>query len=158
MVKNNYLSSFINIHHHHIPLLTLCGKSVKQSHCPWAAEWFKSSFLTLQGKPNTHAWGPSHHTTFPLSFRVVDQSHPPPRVQVPHATVRRRVVPTHVLAICIWDQSSRGGGYVHLPGQSGTELPDYHILGMRLCDILCVWKIINSHIRIMRRGNMRTNN
>jgi hypothetical protein len=30
------------------------------------------------------------------------------------------------------NQNSSGGGYVHLPGQSGTRLTAYHIYGMWL--------------------------
>ena len=65
-------------YHHHIPLVTLCSRSVKQSHYPWAAERFKSSLLTVQGKPNTHARSTngSPQATFPLSSQVVDQGHP----------------------------------------------------------------------------------
>ena len=73
MVENNYFfhlsTIFIIII---VPLLTLCGKSVKQSHCPWAAEQFESILLTLQGKPNTHAWGaksPTQHFPFLLVSR-----------------------------------------------------------------------------------------
>ena len=57
-VENNYLSSFINIHHHHVPLLTLCGKRVRQSQWPVRNRRFESNFLTLQGKPNAHTWAP----------------------------------------------------------------------------------------------------
>ena len=66
-------------YHHHIPLVTLCSRSVKQSHCSWVAERFESSLLTLQGKSNTHAQSTdeSLQATFPLSSRVVDQGHPP---------------------------------------------------------------------------------
>ena len=73
MVENNYFfyhsTIFIIII---VPLLTLCGKNVKQSHCPWAVERFESSLLTLQGKPNTHAWGaksPTQHFPFLLVSR-----------------------------------------------------------------------------------------
>ena len=72
MVENNYFSSFNHILIVIVPLLTLCGKSVKQSHCPWAAEWFESILLTLQGKPNSQAWGaksPTQHFPFLLVSR-----------------------------------------------------------------------------------------
>ena len=86
-------------YHHHLPLVTLCSRSVKQSHCSWVAERFESSLLTLQGKPNTHARGTdgSPQATFPLSSRVVDQGHPP-QVHGPTDYGRRRVVPARVLA------------------------------------------------------------
>jgi hypothetical protein len=43
---------------------------------------FELNFLTLQGKPNTHAWSTegSPQATFALPFRIVEQGHPP-RVQ-----------------------------------------------------------------------------
>ena len=86
-------------YHDHLSVVTLCSRSVKQSHYPWAAERFESSLLTLQGKPNTHARGTdgSPQATFPLSSRVVDQGHPP-QVHGPTDYGRRRVVPARVLA------------------------------------------------------------
>ena len=86
-------------YHHHISLVTLCSRSVKQSQCLWAAEWFESSLLTLQVKPNTHARSTdgSPQATFPLYSRVVDQGHPP-QVHGPTDYGRRRVVPARVLA------------------------------------------------------------
>ena len=65
-------------HHHHLPLLTLCGRRVKQSQTMRSVR-FESNLLTWPGRPNTHAWGSTSrfaHATFPLSFRVVDQGHP----------------------------------------------------------------------------------
>ena len=108
-------------YHHHLPLVTLCGKSIKQSHCQWAAERFKSSFLTLQDKPNTHAWGtksPTQH--FP--------SLPRPSIRVTHLDYRVRLLCTRMLAA--WERCAmfkEGKSKVHSQVQSGTLLTDYHI-------------------------------
>ena len=51
----NYLHS-IRLSIIFVPLLTLCGKEIKQSQYPWAAEQFEPNFQSLQGKSNTHAW------------------------------------------------------------------------------------------------------
>ena len=60
-------------YHHHIPLVTLCGKSVKQSQTMRSGR-FESSFLTLQGKPNTHAWGMKSPTQlFPFLLVLRDR-------------------------------------------------------------------------------------
>ena len=64
-----------HVHHPHLSLLTLCGKRVKQSQTVRSGR-FESNLLTWPGRPNTHVWEQVTHTTFPLSFRVVDQGHP----------------------------------------------------------------------------------
>ena len=66
-------------HHHLLSLLTLCSRRVKQFQTVRSGR-FESNLLTWPGRPNTHAWGSTSrfaHATFPLSFRVVDQGHPP---------------------------------------------------------------------------------
>ena len=84
-------------------------------------EWrpIRIEFLTLQGKPNTHAWGNEvTHATFPLSFPSVDQGHPP-RLQST-ATLQPHVGRMRT-------SFKEGESKVHSPVQSGTLLTDYHI-------------------------------
>src|SRR6185312_10233693 len=45
-----------HIYHHHLSLLTLCGKRVKQSQTVRSGR-FESNLLTWPDRPNTHAWG-----------------------------------------------------------------------------------------------------
>ena len=76
---NNYFSSINHIHHHHLSLLTLCSRRVKQSQTVRSRR-FESNLLTWPGRPNTHTFGtPSgrSQTTVCLSFQSVDQGHPP---------------------------------------------------------------------------------
>ena len=69
---SKYIHIIIIIFH----LLLYVAENVKQSQTVRSRR-FKSSFLTLQGKPNTHVWGTKSPTTFPLSFPSVNQGHPP---------------------------------------------------------------------------------
>ena len=118
------------IHHpHHLPLFTLCGKRVKQSQTLRSGR-FESNLLTWLGRPNTHAWGSTSrfaHATFPLSFRVVDQGHPP-RLQ--ESTPRYDAgswafLHPHVAA---WEQHSKTVGSMFRPRfNSVLKLTDYHI-------------------------------
>src|SRR6185437_11909164 len=55
------------IHHHHLSLLTLCGKRVKQSQTVRSGR-FESNLLTWPGRPNTHVWEPSHPHDFSPFF------------------------------------------------------------------------------------------
>ena len=63
-------------YHHHIPLVTLCGKSVKQSQTVRSRR-FESSFLTWPRKPNTHVWEPSHPHNFSPFFSCCGTGPPP---------------------------------------------------------------------------------
>src|SRR6185503_372581 len=56
-----------HIHHHHLSLLTLCGKRVKQSQTVRSGR-FKSNLLTWPGRPNTHVWEPRHPHDFSPFF------------------------------------------------------------------------------------------
>ena len=118
-----------HIHHHHLSLLTLCGKRVKQSQTVRSGR-FESNLLTWPGRPNTHAWGSTSrfaHATFPLSFRVVDQGHPP-RLQ--ESTPRYGAgswafLHPHVAA---WEQRSKMVGSMFQPQCNPVlKLTDYHI-------------------------------
>ena len=66
---NKHVGISIQIHsyyHHYLPLVTLCSRSVKQSHWSWAAA-DSNRVLNLAGKPNTHAWeakSPTQHFPF----------------------------------------------------------------------------------------------
>ena len=112
-------------HHHHRPLLTLCGRRVKQSQTVRSGR-FESNLLTWPGRPNTHAWGSTSrfaHATFPLSFRVVDQGHPP-RLQESTPGVRL-LVPAHVAAC---EPSSKRVREKSTPRfDQVLKLTDYHI-------------------------------
>ena len=60
-------------YHHHITLVTLCDKSVKQSQTMGRGR-FESSFLTWPGKPNTHVWGTTPPTQlFPFLLMLRDR-------------------------------------------------------------------------------------
>ena len=76
----NHTTEFINIIFH---LLLYVTEIVKQSQIVRSGR-FESSFLTLQGKPNTRMGNYTTHTIFPLSSWFVDQGHPL-RVQEVHA-------------------------------------------------------------------------
>ena len=77
-------------HYHHLSLLTLCGKRVKQSQIVRSGR-FESNLLTWPGRPNTHVWEPSHpHDFFPF-FPGCGSGSPTSSTRI-HATVRRRVV------------------------------------------------------------------
>ena len=67
------------------------------------------------------------HATFPLSSRVVDQGHPL-KYMAPRTTDDAGSC-QHVYLL---GNEFKRVGEVHLPVQSGTELTDYHILGMWL--------------------------
>jgi hypothetical protein len=56
-------------------------------------------------------------TTFPLSFRVVDQGHPL-EYRGPWTTERSQVVAAIALTMCPWERSQEGEGKVHSPIQS----------------------------------------
>ena len=74
---NNYLSSSNqHIHHHHLSLLTLCGKRVKQSQTVRIGR-FESNLLTWPGRPNTHAWEQSHPRNSSLQFPLHGTGPPP---------------------------------------------------------------------------------
>ena len=53
------------IHHHHLPLLTLCGKRVKQSQTVRSGR-FESNLLTWSGRPNTRMGTESPTRLFPF--------------------------------------------------------------------------------------------
>ena len=78
-------------------------------------------FLTLQGKPNAHAWGaksPTQH--FPFLSRLWIRANP--------LDYRVRLLCTRMLAAWEWcAMFKEGEGKVHSPVQSGTLLTDYHI-------------------------------
>ena len=50
------LISSNHIKHHFVPLLTLCGKGIKQSQFPRETDNSESNFQPCKGKPNTHTW------------------------------------------------------------------------------------------------------
>ena len=50
------LISSNHIKHRFVPLLTLCGKGIKQSQFPRETDDSESNFQPCKGKPNTHAW------------------------------------------------------------------------------------------------------
>ena len=50
------LISFNHIEHCFVPLITLCGKGIKQSQFPRETDDSESNFQPCKGKPNTHAW------------------------------------------------------------------------------------------------------
>ena len=58
------------------------------------------------------------HATFPFSFRLVDQDHPP-RLQ--------STTTLHPHVGCMRTSFKEGESKVHSPVQSGTLLTDYHI-------------------------------
>ena len=60
------LISSNHIKNRFIPLLTLCGKEIKQSQYPRETDDSELNFQPCKGKPNTHAWStvkslPSNH-------------------------------------------------------------------------------------------------
>ena len=71
-----------------IPLLTLCGKWIKQSQFPRETDDSESNFQPCKSKPNTHAWSavkplPSNrwllilvHGSVPLSPTTGNKPHP----------------------------------------------------------------------------------
>ena len=71
-----------------VPLLTLCGKGIKQSQYPQETDDSESNFKPCKGKPNTHAWStveslPSNRLPFisvrgtePLSPTIGHQPRP----------------------------------------------------------------------------------
>ena len=74
-------------------------------------------FLTLQGKPNTHAWGtksPTQH--FPFLSR--------PWIRVTHLDYRIRLLCTHMLVAL---ERCAAESKVHSQVRSGNLLTDYHI-------------------------------
>ena len=105
-------------YHHHIPLVTLCGKSVKQSQTVRGGR-FESSFLTWPGKPNTHIWGTTPPTwLFP--FLLVS------RYILTALDYRIYRLCTHALAR--WYQSKDGGEVCPTPQSNQVlKLTDYHI-------------------------------
>ena len=67
-MSNIYLSSINHIdHQHHVSLLTLCVKRVKQSQTLRSGR-FELNLLTWPGRPNTHVWEPSHPHDFSPFF------------------------------------------------------------------------------------------
>ena len=50
------LISSNHIEHCFVPLLTLCGKGIKQSQFSRETDDSESNFEPCKGKPNTHAW------------------------------------------------------------------------------------------------------
>ena len=118
-----------HIHHHHLSLLTLCGKRVKQSQTVRSGR-FESNLLTWPGRPNTHAWGStSHfaHVTFPFNSRCTEQAHRP-RLQ--ESTPRYGAgswasLHPHVAA---WEQCSKTVGSMFRPWCNPVlKLTDYYI-------------------------------
>ena len=78
-------------------------------------------FLTLQGKPNTHAWGAKSSTQqFPFLSR--------PWIRVTHLDYWVRLLCTRMLTA--WERCvmfEEGESKVHSQVQLGTLLTDYHI-------------------------------
>ena len=97
---------------HRFHLLLYVTEIVKQFQTMRSGR-FESNFLTLQGKPNTQAWGTTSPTwLFPLSFQSVDQGHPP-RLQSP------TTLHPHV-ALILDKGPEESGSQVHSLVQSGT--------------------------------------
>ena len=89
---NNYFSSINHIHHHHLSLLTLCSRRVKQSQTVRSGR-FESNLLTWPGRPKHTSRGYSQSHTCNISpFFPGCGSGPPTSTTRIHATVRRRVV------------------------------------------------------------------
>jgi hypothetical protein len=122
-------------------------QSIKQSQSPRETDDFWIEFHNLARDPNSH--------TRKLSFLGNRSPHIPGRGSAPpQATAGPYAHPmcrTYVYSATVWpysrllcrtyshmlvrvniNQNLSGGGYVHLPGQSGTRLTAYHIYGMWL--------------------------
>ena len=115
------------IHHHHLSLLTLCGKSVKQSQIVRSGR-FESNLLTWPGRPNTHAWEQSHPRNSSLQFPLHGTGPPPSTTRI-HATVRRRVV-SLLAPACGRMRNNvqrRWEGMFRLRFNPVLKLTDYHI-------------------------------
>ena len=116
-------------YHHHLSLLTLCGKMVKQSQTMRRGR-FESNLLTWPGRPNTHAWGSMSrfaHTTFPFNSRRTEHAHRP-RLQeyTPRYDAGSwALLHPHVAA---WEQHSKTVGSMFRPRCNPVlKLTDYHI-------------------------------
>ena len=115
MVGNNYLSSFNHIYPHHLPLLTLCGKRVKQSQTVRSGR-FESNLLTWPGRPK-HTHGnrvPTQHFSF-LSGSWI-------RVTILDYRVRRLYT-----RACMRTSSKRVREKSTLRSDQVLKLTDYHI-------------------------------
>ena len=117
-----------------VPLLTLCGKGIKQSQYPRETDDSESNCQPCKGKPSTHAWSTDESL---LSNRLllipVHGSAPlSPTIENRHSL--HLWLLQHNLTFNIFNfQSLRESGrYVHLPGRSVTRLAAYHIYGMWL--------------------------
>ena len=73
---NNYFSSINHIHHHHLSLLTLCSRRVKQSQTVRSGR-FKSNLLTWPGRPKHTHGNRVTHATVPFNSRFTEQAHRP---------------------------------------------------------------------------------
>jgi len=102
-----------------VPLLTLCGKRVKQSQTVRSGR-FESNLLTWPGRPNTHVWEPSHPHDFSPFFPGCGSGSPTSTTRI-HATVRRRVVSLLAPACGRMRTTFKDGGeYVPASVQSST--------------------------------------
>ena len=113
-------------HHHHLPLLTLCGKRVKQFKTVRSGR-FESNLLTWPGRPNTHVWGPSHPHDFSPFFPGCGSGSPTSTTRI-HATVDAgswAFLHPHVAA---WEQRSKRVRVKSTRRANQVlKLTDYHI-------------------------------
>ena len=123
------LISSNHIEYHIVPLLTLCGKGIKQSQYLWETDDFESNFQPCKGKPNTHAWNTveSLPSNYLLLIPVRGSGLLSPTTENHHISIP--VVLQHKNNFLSLRESGR---YVHLPGRSVTRLTAYHIYGMWL--------------------------
>ena len=111
------------IHHHHLSLLTLCGKRVKQSQTVRSGR-FESNLLTWPGRPNTHVWEPSHPHDFSPFFPGCGSGSPSSTTEHDDsapACARMRKRRSKKVKIKSTSRSNQV-----------LKLTDYHILGMCL--------------------------
>jgi len=98
-------------------------------------EWrpIRIEFLTLQDKPNSHAWGAQSPTQYFPFLPGLWNRVTPPRLHStttlhPHVALILDFVQKRVkVKRSSWTSSKRGESKVHSPVQSSTLLTDYHI-------------------------------
>ena len=109
------------IHHHHLSLITLCSRRVKQSQTVRSGR-FESNLLTWPGRPKhtSRGYSQSHTCNFSLQFPLHGTGPPPSTTRI-HATVRRRVVSLLAPACGRMRTTFKDGGvYVLASVQSST--------------------------------------
>lgn len=124
MLDKQYNNNIIIIFHLLLYMAEMLSSLIDRERRPIRIE-----FLTLKAKLTHTPGAPMGHPKQPFPFLPGSWIRATPSSTWPHGL---RMAPGHASMCTCQGTNSRGWKKVHLPVQSGTELTDYHILGMWL--------------------------